>query len=79
MRVEEEGLASGTAEASVNYAGSYIDGTGDNYNHVVLTQSDGIVSYEWYTGDVYQYGETGLQISDDGCVYGAFCRKQMEH
>lgn len=59
------------ASPSVNYTGGYIDGTGDDYNYIIMTQNGNQVSYEWYTGDVYSFGESGLEISPDGSVHGA--------
>lgn len=77
LRVEEE-MTNGTAEPSVDYTGSYIDGTGNDYNHVVMTQNGNMVSYEWYTGDVYQCSEEGLQINEDGSVSGVYWNFWLE-
>ncbi|MGN0325919.1 MAG: YARHG domain-containing protein, partial [Lachnospiraceae bacterium] len=67
LRIEKE-RADGITQQKYDFAGEYIDGTGDDYTYIVITQNGNTISYDWYSGDVYQSSGYDLPINADGTV-----------
>ena len=72
--VQVESERNGEADSNDDYAeypdfsGVYIDGTGEEYNRLEITQNGNLVSFDWYCGDEYQTSEYDLPISEMGTV-----------
>ena len=61
--VQVESERNGEVDSNDDYAeypdfsGVYIDGTGEEYNRLEITQNGNLVSFDWYCGDEYQMSE----------------------